>query len=208
MGEVGNVVSHNMYAYGANNPVMNVDPSGTFVSTIIGAVTGAIAGALTALATGGDLWTNIGYGALTGALAGLVVDVSVVTGGVGGLLIAGIGGMFIGTASDVVGQMWLDGKTWEEVDKGRAFASGALTGALNMVSFGIGRILSSGQKFSGNLFQKLTQSFLKSGVTDWLAQAMIALPSSLLGSIPTLISSRHEEIPEDAVIIDQYAISG
>jgi RHS repeat-associated protein len=35
VGEVGDLLSHNMYAYGANNPVMNVDPSGEFATAIV-----------------------------------------------------------------------------------------------------------------------------------------------------------------------------
>ncbi|MFA5035614.1 MAG: hypothetical protein WC479_00355 [Candidatus Izemoplasmatales bacterium] len=186
-------------------PVMYTDISGKFVSTIIGAFTGALAGALTALVTGGDFWANVGYGALTGALAGLVVDVSVATGGIGGLVIAGVGGFLVGTTGDALGQMWLEGKTWSEVDKVRALTVGGITGLINMASFGIGRALLDGVKLTGNIFQKVAQSFATCSVGGWLAQSTFALAFCSFPAMPSWFSSAENKAPAGAIILDQFA---
>lgn len=36
LGETGNLLTHNMYAYAGNNPVMNVDPNGDFAISLLG----------------------------------------------------------------------------------------------------------------------------------------------------------------------------
>jgi hypothetical protein len=163
-----------------------------------------LAGALTALVTGGDFWANVGYGALTGALAGLVVDVSVATGGVGGLVIAGVGGLVVGTGGDLLGQVWLEGKTGDDISLGRALTVGAISAVINMASFGIDRALLSGPKLTGNIIQKVTQSFLQSGYGDWIAQSVFALAFCSLSTIPTWICSQNDEVPANAIVIDQY----
>ncbi|MFA5419216.1 MAG: hypothetical protein WC341_12240 [Bacteroidales bacterium] len=185
---------------------MYSDITGKFVSTIIGAITGALAGALTALVTGGDFWANVGYGALTGALAGLVVDISVATAGVGtGLLIAGIGGAAVGFGGDVFSQKLLEGKSWEEIDYGRSATVAIICGLVNLASLGIGRALLSGTELTGNIFQKVSHSFLQSGYGDWIAQGIFALSFCSLPTIPTWITPAKDEIPAGVIIFDQYA---
>ena len=77
----------NLYAYCGNNPVMNVDPSGHIIlSLIIAAVIGAAASALSSvmsqlLTTGTINWGQVGISALFGAVGGLLSFT-----GVGGVL--------------------------------------------------------------------------------------------------------------------------
>ena len=69
--------------YCANNPVKYVDPDGRFLFTAIG----AFVGGATAAIKGGS-WSDIGKGALAGAVAGAVIDITIASGGAGGVLIA------------------------------------------------------------------------------------------------------------------------
>ena len=60
-----------------------VDPDGRFLFTAIG----AFVGGATAAIKGGS-WSDIGKGALAGAVAGAVIDITIASGGAGGVLIA------------------------------------------------------------------------------------------------------------------------
>jgi hypothetical protein len=129
---------------------------------------------------------------------------AVATGGVVGLLIAGGGGLVVGTSGDLLGQVWLEGKTGNEINIGRALTVGAISAVLNIASFGIGRALLSGPKLTGNIIQKITQVFLQSGYADWIAQGVFALAFCSFPTIPTWISSQNDEAPANAIVIDRY----
>ena len=87
MGQTGELLSHNVYAYCANNPVMMCDPSGQcfmLITGLIGAAVGAIAGGLIAAANGEDPVKGALIGAAVGGLAGLTCGAAsalVATGG-------------------------------------------------------------------------------------------------------------------------------
>jgi RHS repeat-associated protein len=79
LGETGNLLTHNMYAYSENNPVMYVDPSGEFaLSILIGSIiVGAIIGGLVAYNVAGnneveglDLIGLVALGAVGGGVLG------------------------------------------------------------------------------------------------------------------------------------------
>ena len=94
----------NLYAYCGNNPVMNVDSTGTFLLSFliclaigvgVGIVGGAVVGGVSAAVNGENVWNGIWKGALGGALLG--ASVALVVTGVGSA-VAGtlVGSIFLG----------------------------------------------------------------------------------------------------------------
>jgi len=74
LGNPGELLTHNLFAYCANNPVMYVDPNGDIfmlVTGAIGLVGGAVVGGIIAAKTGKNVWAGIGIGAAAGAAIGL-----------------------------------------------------------------------------------------------------------------------------------------
>ena len=74
-GEVGTLISHNVFEYCMNNPVNMADPSGNFACWIVGAAVGAIAGAAYSYYTTGSVnWKYVIGGALVGAGLGYLAE--------------------------------------------------------------------------------------------------------------------------------------
>ena len=184
----------NLFAYCDNNPVMNSDPEGTFVSTILGGIFGAIWGAVGALMSGENLdgvLKSAAIGAATGALAGAALDVAVATGGVGGVLLAGLGGFAASMAGDVATQLIVEERS--EIDWGRAAISGAIGGVTNLMGFGVSKIAEQAlgkaiPKSAGRLLKRVAMS-LKPEFTppsSWLFQGIATWTLPFFGLIPSL----------------------
>ena len=90
------ITDKNYFAYCDNNPISRSDDGGTFFNTVIGAVVGGIAAYCSAKSdhslSGKQVMQTAIAGAVTGAVGGLALDVCIATGGVGGLVVAAVGG--------------------------------------------------------------------------------------------------------------------
>ncbi len=182
----------NGYTYTFNNPIRYDDSAGTFINTAIGAVVGGIWGGVSAAAKGENVWAGIGYGAATGALAGLVVDFALATGGVGGLAIAAVGGFFVGVGTDVGQQMLFEGKNWEQVNKKRALTTGGITALVTTTTFGLGSLYNSTQptKLTGGFFKKMVSSIKDAKVDAYIFGYTTGQPLGGFPILPALIDGK------------------
>ena len=104
----------NLYAYCLNNPVMYVDPTGhsaiaLLIAFGIGAVLGGIYGGISAAANNQNVLVGITIGAVVGGLTGLITEVASVP-----LML--LGTFVVGAGGDVASQIFLDGKSFGEVN--------------------------------------------------------------------------------------------
>lgn len=89
LGETGTLLTHNSYAYCANNPIMYADESGNFLNVLFGAVIGGVIGlvsnGLQNLAAGNNFFDNcesaIIGGVVSGAVAGATGGMSLLASG-------------------------------------------------------------------------------------------------------------------------------
>jgi RHS repeat-associated protein len=79
LGETGDLLSHNMFAYCKNNPVNMDDPDGDIAWWIVGGVAGGIAGGIYSYAKTGRVdWRYVAGGALVGAGLGYLAQPTIV----------------------------------------------------------------------------------------------------------------------------------
>jgi RHS repeat-associated protein len=177
----------NLYAYCGNNPVNMIDSEGNFASTILGGLFGGLIGGISAVARGDNFWAGAAHGAVVGAAVGLMVDIAVTTGGIGGLAIAAGGGFAIGTTGDVASQMIFEDKRLSEVDVEHAVVVGGITALTSVAAFGFGSVVNSGvgQSPTGSLFTKLAKSLstVYTPAGSWAYQAMTGFALSAFSLI-------------------------
>ena len=193
----------NLYAYCGNNPVMNVDANGAFfltlfsvlASLVIGAVIGGIAGGITAVATGQDFWAGFAGGVVSGFISTLGVGLAIVTGGAGGLLIAGVAGFVAGFSGSIIQQGISVG--WNNIDYKSAITSGAFSAIANILTFGFTNFAMRGTVgLFDDIFDKaipyLTRviSALKISFEAIFATGMFSMPMTMVNSITEIVFSR------------------
>ncbi|MVB12534.1 hypothetical protein CAFE_32740 [Caprobacter fermentans] len=90
-------VIQSIYAYVNNNPVINADPNGHFINTILGGLFGAGYGWLSAKLTGSDPKWGAICGAISGAIAGFGADIATILPAVGWFVapVTGAGGALL-----------------------------------------------------------------------------------------------------------------
>ena len=154
------LLDSNMFLYCANNPICRYDDTGNFFNTICGAIVG---GVMSVFCRGEDPKESAGEaflrGFTTGALAGAALDFCVVTAGVGGLVVAGIGG----AAVSMLDTWWEAENNDRDVSMGELAVSGLVGGGLNLLFGAFGRVAgrATGRTLPGML-KAMTQNTVKS----------------------------------------------
>lgn len=112
--DVNDPLSLNLYTYCWNNPGNLADPDGHFVSTLTGAFTGGLINGIFGAAKGQSFWKSAAIGAITGAIAGLGVDIATVSAGTG-FIAAPICGALSCFVGDLLTEVWINGQSWDVV---------------------------------------------------------------------------------------------
>ena len=181
----------NLYVYCADNPMMFVDNNGCFISAIFGTIFGALWGGISAAVNGGNFLAGAAAGAIGGFISGIALDAAAVTGGVGGLIIAGIVGALGGFAGDVLGQAWVDGKSINEIKWGQAILSGVITGVTNVLTFGVGLKAFDSKNVPGaGFFKNLTNQLTKATGVEFLANTVFGWIAPFIGATPGIVNGK------------------
>ena len=123
-----NINGMNLFAYCGNNPVMNVDPTGTsfilLAAILLGAAFGALEGYVSAKTNDRDIGWGIALGALGGAFMGLVTGGTSLLFGAealaGQLMIVGMAGLVTGMSTEALNQVVNN----EPINAGNIIAAG------------------------------------------------------------------------------------
>lgn len=189
----------NLYAYCASNPVMNVDPSGRFILTLlsilgavaISAAVGGLVGGITEAANGGSFWDGFAGGAISGAISSIGIALGLATGGVLGLAIAGAIGFVGGVTGSVVQQGMSRG--WGNIDPATVFFSGLVSGIGNMVSFGFTSAIAKGVDavIGKTLLQKFVSALKFNPYISLVAGVILGFPFALLSIVPNTLWEKY-----------------
>ena len=146
----------NLYAYCGNNPVMNVDPNGTFwlttilVGMLIGSVIGGAASAgVTAIqgGTGKEIFASFVGGAITGGVLGLAATtggalaVGVINATTLSVSLALVGTTMISFIGGVGAYAAERGIKGEKIDIQEMLTEGAITSVQSLFNFGVGALM-------------------------------------------------------------------
>jgi hypothetical protein len=141
MGGVFNYINFHVYHYAGNNPIKYVDPDGES-ATVTGFIIGGITGGVSALIQGKEIgskefWAGVTGGAVSGAIAGAAVDITIATGGTAGLIIAG--GFIAGGAGSITESL-ISG---DRLKATNILADAAIGGISSAIGYGVSRTLAN-----------------------------------------------------------------
>ena len=165
----------NLYAYCGNDPINKYDPSGhsaILIAIAIGAVLGGIYGGVSAAANDQNILAGILIGAVVGGLTSWITEVASVP-----LML--LGTFAVGAGGDVVSQMILDGKSWEEV---------------NLVSVALAGVTNAGLALIGRGFSKVDSMNNLKGLDKILYGTMTNSPLLGLGMAINMGISKHAPV--------------
>ena len=175
----------NLFAYCDNNPVVRVDNGGNFWNAVIGAASGTIVGGITAAISEENVGAGILSGALSGFVAGGILDLTIATGGTG--LIA-FGAVVLGSgASNFAGSalnQTLNGKT---IDWGTAAIDGLWGAVGGALSFGLADVGGATSKTLKQIFSQSGQKIAKDIGEDLLMDITISGSTWINGSKMNLL---------------------
>ena len=124
----------NLYAYCCNDPVNYADPSGNgpitaiLIGLGIGAIIGGIYGGVSAAILGQNILKGIAIGALVGGLTGAIVEIEALS-----FMATFLLTFAVGAAGDVASQIYLDNKSYKEINLNTAFWAGVTNASLASV---------------------------------------------------------------------------
>jgi len=209
VGSLGNISSHNMYTYCANNPVMYLDPSGeSFIGILatigLGALIGGISGFIAAAINGDDLGAGFLSGAISGAIIAVGLAISLALPAAGGVIVSSISGFLGGATGDIFNQAWNNG--WDNVDLLHAAGVGALSAVFTLGSFGC---LNHIYRTTPSLFGSITNSSLSlfSRMGSSLSMSVATFYIGLTyGTISTFTNAIFNLTIQDSVSDDEASI--
>ena len=138
---------------------------------VTGFLVGGVIGGIETHSRGGSFWKGAAVGAATGAASGIIVDIAVATGGIGGIVLATAGSAILAATGNIADQKINKGKTWEELDGKSILVDAAIGGVVGLISFGVSG--GSLKKTTGSVWSNLkknTVDTLMEGTTKTISQ--------------------------------------
>ena len=198
------LLGFNMFSYCGNNPAIRVDFSGNVFNTLCGAIVGGVISVITR-GESESAGSAFLHGLVTGAVAGVGLDICIATGGAGGLLIAGA----LGAGAAIVDTAWEARNNGDTASIGDMAVGGVVGGSLNILFGAAGRVATNviGSTVKSVWHATLTNTtksitnragkiILQKAVNTTIENMAYSTLQSSFGKIFTLVGSKMLEVFE------------